>query len=228
MGIKDAYLVGEYVYLRAPDLEMDILEGAWPYWFNDKESTKYLEQGRFPNTVKKQVDFLMGLENDPTRALLCIIDKSNDKHVGVISFRNIDYFNRKAEISIVIGEKRYPAAGPLEAFALMTEYGFDRLNLQKIYAGHVSDLWMWANTIALIGYRIEGYTQSMTIRDGKVFDDVHTGITAERFYRLRNERNGRICTEDVLALLRRRQKTNLLPLISDFFAKLYDEGKPPL
>jgi len=217
------FLSGQYVYLRPPDIERDVKNGKWFSWFNDKKVTRYLSQGLFPNTVDKQVDFVRSLKNDTSKVLLCVMDKSNDKHIGVVSFTNIDFVSRRAVISIVIGEKKYPVAGPLEAMALMTEYGFDRLNLNKIDAGQSTDLWLWVNSLELIGYRVEGYQDGIMIRDGKIHPGVHTGITSERFYRLREERGGNICGNDIKELLSHRCKENRFLKIKEFLDSLYND-----
>lgn len=216
-----AFLVGNYVYLRPPDIEKDVINGRWFSWFNDRQTTRYLGQGVFPHTVQKQIDFVESLKNDNSKIVLCIVDKANNKHIGIVSFSNIDLLNKKANISIVLGEKKYPVAAPLEAMALMTEYGFDRLNLNKIDAGQSVELWMWLNTLELIGYRIEGYIESIMIRDGKICNGVHTGITAERFYALRKQRKGKICTDNILNLLGKRRRENLINDIRNFFSSLY-------
>lgn len=220
-----AFLVGKYVYLRPPDVEKDVIKGRWAGWFNDKKTTRYLGQGVYPNTVQKQIEFVEGLKNDSSRVVLCIVDIANDKHIGVVSLSGIDMLNRKASISIVIGERTYPPAAPLEAMALMTEYGFDRLNLNKINAGQCTSLWIWVNTLELIGYRMEGYNEAVMVRDGKVHDGVYTGMSAERFYELKNRRNGKICTDNILELLRKRRKEDLTERIRKFFEDLYvDKG----
>lgn len=218
---EEAFLEGMTVYLRSPDLEKDVLNGRWFAWFNDKQVTKYLGQGAYPNTRAKQIEFVEGLKHDKTRVVLCIIVKSTQQHIGVISLNNIDLLNRKAEISIVMGENRYPVEAALESMALMTEYGFERLNLNKIDAGQAEGLWKWVNTLALIGYRIEGYQEAILIRDGKVHNGAHTGITAERFYKLRAERGGNICTDNLFELLAKRQKENVMEKIRLYLNDLY-------
>jgi RimJ/RimL family protein N-acetyltransferase len=215
------FLTGELVYLRTPDVQKDVIDGKWHSWFNDKTVTKYLDQGVYPNTVEKQLDFVVSLKNDKSKVLLCIVDKSNDNHIGVISFHGIDMVNRRATISIVMGEKNYPAGAPLEAMALMIEYGFDRLNLNKIWAGQAVELWKWVNLLELIGFRIEGYSEALYIRDGKTHDAVWTGVTAERFYRTRKERDGNICSGNILELMKKRRKDNPAVLIKDHLDKLY-------
>jgi len=215
------FLSGELVYLRTPDIEKDIINGKWHSWFNDKITTKYLGQGIYPNTIEKQIAFLESIKNDKSKILLSVMDKKNDNHIGVISFNDIDLMNRKASISIVIGEKNYSIGAPLEAMALMIEHGFDRLNLNKIWAGQVVDLYKWVNLLGLIGFRVEGYNEASYIRDGKIQDAIWTGVTAERFYRLRSERGGKICTNNLSELMKTRRKEELPLHIKEFIEKLY-------
>ena len=48
-GRRDnAFLSGDIVYLRLPDIEKDVKQGAWTSWFNDLKVTRYLEHGIFP------------------------------------------------------------------------------------------------------------------------------------------------------------------------------------
>ena len=193
--ISDAFLAGEVVYLRPPK-DSDIEN--WYRWFNDKKTTRFLGQGAYPNTLEKQREYMISAEKDPTKVILCIIDKAQDKHIGVISFNNIDFLNRTANIGLVVGERNHARGAALEAMALMTEYGFDRLNLNKINAGQSEDLWLWVNMLKLIGYKIEGYAEALMIRDGKIHNVFYTGITSQRFYELRKERNGKVYDSSLL------------------------------
>lgn len=216
------FLSGKYVYLRPPDIEKDVYNGKWTYWFNDRNVTRYIRHGVFPNTIEKQAEFVRSAMSDNSKVLLCIIDRSNNTHMGVISFIGIDLINRKAEIGIVIGEKEYPPAAPLEAMALMTEYGFERLNLNKINAGQCTELWPWVNSLELIGYKIEGYGRGTLIKNGRIYDQFHTGITADDYFKLKKERKNKLATSDpakLLALLSKEDKTEE---IKRFFESMYE------
>ena len=219
-----AFLVGKYVYLRPPDIEKDVLKGTWAMWFNDPKVTNYLIQGAYPNTVEQQVEYVKSVQKDPTRLVLSIINKEDDKHIGVISFSNIDFFNRRSRIALVIGERKYHKAAPLEAMALLTKHGFERLNLNKIDASQCEGLWVWLNSLELIGYTLEGYFKAAQIRDGEVRDGVYTGVTAERYFQLKKERKGDICGADILDLMANRRKENIALKLKDFIHnELYRE-----
>ena len=103
----------------------------------------------------------------------------------------------------------------------MTRHGFDKLNLNKIYAGQHINLWKWVNTLELLGYKLEGYIRENLIRYGKAHDSVMMGITASDFYKLLDKRKGNIITDDLMSLLAKRRKDNICLKLSEAVRKLY-------
>jgi len=66
--------------------------------------------------------------------VLAIISKSDNFHIGNIGLHNIDWFYRKAELGIIIGERNYQGKGlATEAVKLLLKHAFQRLNLHKVY-----------------------------------------------------------------------------------------------
>ena len=57
-----------------------------------------------PNTPEKQVNFMKLLKDDISKLVSCIVEKKNTRLIGVIASSNIDLLNRKAIISLVLGE----------------------------------------------------------------------------------------------------------------------------
>jgi len=216
---KNMFIKGMLIYLRKPDIQADVYEGDWHEWFNDREITKYLVHGILPVSKEDQAKIVQEGIDNPNTLLLSIVDCNSDKHIGVISLKSIDLINRTAEIAIVIGFEKIPGAA-LEAMALMTEHAFERLNLNRLYAGQHEGLWKWVNALELIGYRIEGYRRQGGIR-GMAYDIVLTGITAEDYFRIKKER-GFLMTEDLSKLYKRKRKDNLLPTVKAFFDNLYN------
>ena len=53
--MKNPYAIGKSIYLRAPIIE-DV-KGDWYQWFSDPESTQYLADRYWPNTVESQMEF---------------------------------------------------------------------------------------------------------------------------------------------------------------------------
>lgn len=220
--MSDYFLLGKLISLRSPFLPSDVHDGGWHLWFNDLKITEYLEHGVRPVDASEEVRILEGAINNPSNLILAIISNANQKLIGTISLKGINHIQRRAEIALVLGKDNFPGAA-LEAMALLTKHAFDRLNLQKLYAGQHQDLWKWVNTIGTIGYSIEGYRQDYGYRNGKSFGAILSGITARRFYQLQESRGGDILCGDPLKMAKTRSNKNPTQRLKDFLDLLSSE-----
>ena len=67
-----------------------------------------LFEALFSNTLENQLDYFNDLQKEHgngTKIQLGVCKNNSSKILGIVSLNNIDYINRKAEISAVIGEK---------------------------------------------------------------------------------------------------------------------------
>jgi [ribosomal protein S5]-alanine N-acetyltransferase len=223
--VKNAFLIGKTVYLRAPDLEADVLGGDWAQWFNDPSITKFLYHGNYPNTPEKQLARMQSLLEKEENIILAIVDIQQDILLGTISLQNIDFINRTAEIAMVIGAKNFPKyCAPFEAMALLTEHTFSCLNLNKIYAGQHVGLWKWVNRLELLGYKLEGYQKETHFYNGNLFDSVRMGLLAKDFFSILEDRKGNYLPEDLLSFLDTARKDNLCEAIGERIAALYSSS----
>jgi RimJ/RimL family protein N-acetyltransferase len=213
---EDAFLVGRSVYLRRPDVERDVEQGEWHRWFNDLTTTRHLVHGARPISRAEEAEYVRAALASPNRLVLAVVDAPTDRVCGTVSLGEIDHVHRRAEISLVMGRiVRTAPEAALEAMALLSKHAFDRLNLEKIYAGQHEDLWPWINTLALIGYELEGYREAMFVRDGRSIGSALTGLQAATFRRLERERGGNVLSDDVGALLRTRPRENRVAALRD-------------
>ena len=221
---KKYFLKGSIIGLRAPDLNEDIDNGDWHEWFNSLSTTKYLEHGIYPNTLEAQREFVSKeITNDKT--LMFSIDRlDTEEHIGVISLKNINLIQRNAEIGLVIG-KKIPKGGALEAMSIMTMHGFERLNLKKIYAGQHEGLWKWVNTLALIGYRIEGIRSCMGEREGKRYNIILTGINYNEYKNITKIRSGDLIGEGGASnLVNQRSNINISKKMENLINEFHNEN----
>lgn len=158
------FIEGESVNLCVPN-DIAIDRDGWANWFNDPKTTRFLDQGLFPNTKPQQKEFLDNLE-DKNRLALLIKPKDQSQVIGVVSLSNIDFIRSSANISIVIGEQlKTRNLYALESMALITEHGFEKLGMQRIAAGQAyPDLSKWNKWMELIGYRAEGILRSKFVK----------------------------------------------------------------
>jgi len=145
-------LVGDKVKLRpVEETDLSLLVewrnrvDIWGCFFN-----------KFPLSLSGQLNWYRSLLEDQQRLLLMIEDINSSQPVGTIGFDRIDHVNQLAEYgNLLIGDKgsrRLGFAG--EATSLLVSYGFNRLNLNRIFLHVLAD-----NDRALKFYRRYGFSE---------------------------------------------------------------------
>lgn len=174
------FIVGEKIYLRG--LERPDLEGEYFDWLNDREVTKFLDSGFFPNTMEKMEEYYSNIALSPNNLMLAIIDKESDKHIGNIKAGPINWVTGVASLGIMIGNKEFWGRGyGTEAIRLVLDYAFKSLNLHKVTAGIVANHQASIRAFQKAGFEIEGRAKSQFFLDGEYCDSLYLGIVKEDF-----------------------------------------------
>jgi len=211
------FISGDRINLCVPS-ERAILEDGWGDWFNSKRTTKFLEQGIFPNTLEDQQHFLRNL-SDSGRLALLIVDKESQKAEGIVSLSCINHQRRSSQIAIVVGNPpRTPNLHALEAMSRMTEHGFEALRLERIWAGQAfPGLAKWNQKLELIGCRTEGISRETFIKGRSLTSATQISCLLQHYDQLKQLRQGQFWLgEDKMMEL-----TRTLPKIG--FAELLDQ-----
>lgn len=179
---RDIFLKGKHVYLVALTRDQ-VASSNWYGWFNDEELCKTLQQHYFPNTLDLQLEFYeKNIANSGSKLQLGICKIDDPKLLGIISLNNIDFINRKTEISAVIGEVEGRNINIFrEACMLICDHAFNSLNMNKIYGGSISKELVDLMCRFLKGKR-EGIARSDIFKHGKYHDAHLYGILREEFY----------------------------------------------
>ena len=138
----DIFIVGETMNLCIPTTEF-ARDSDWYSWFNNPKVTRYLDQGMFPNTRDEQEQFLISSRSN--RVVLIISNKEH-QYLGVISLSQINLSRKTCDVALAVNsaaEFRMSSYISLEAMARITEYGFNRLGINRISAGQHSQLHGW-------------------------------------------------------------------------------------
>ena len=86
-----------------------------------------------------------------------IVDKTVNKDIGSVYLRDIDYKNLKAEYGIFIGEDYCRGHGiGSEAAKLILDYGFNVLNLHKIFLRAFEENFAAIKSYRKVGFEVEG------------------------------------------------------------------------
>lgn len=182
---RNIFLRSENVYLKALT-EEDALSSSWYSWFNDPNTTGLMEKHYFPNTPQLQLEFFRkNIQGARDKLQLGIVPRREEKLVGVISLNQINFLNRSAEISMVIGEPDYRTIEiTFESLRLIIEHGFYILNLRRIHGGTVTE--DVKNLLCrTLNFCHEGTSKEAVYLNGKYMDAYQLGLLESQYpYRL--------------------------------------------
>ncbi len=187
--MKNPFLIGERIYLRP--LEMSDVP-ACLRWINDPEVTRTLMIYTPLNEIREREWFERHYKDD-REIILAVALKANDQHVGNAGLHRIEWKNRQGELGIMIGERdEWDKGYGSEAIELILRYGFERLNLHRIY------LRVYANNPRAIrcyeraGFQREGTQRESHFAEGKYWDTLMMGILAREWRELRSSKKGEL------------------------------------
>ncbi len=182
--MENPFIIGDKIYLRPLDME-DI--DSFVMWLNDEEVRQYLSRMSPLNKIREK-DFIEGLYKDDREIVLGIALKENDQLIGNLALHRISLPFRHAELGIVMGDKSCWSKGcGTEALNLMLGYGFDQLNLHRIFLTVLSFNGRAIHTYEKVGFKREGVFREHMYRNGKYHDVYYMGILEDEW----RERNGK-------------------------------------
>jgi RimJ/RimL family protein N-acetyltransferase len=138
----------------------------------------FTDNGHLPNTGEQQARYLERMTGSEHDVVLAIVEAASHRHIGNVGLHQINWVHRTASLGIVIGEKEYWGKGfGKQAWRLITRYGFETLNLNKIcatvLAGHARSLACAQGA----GFAIEGTQKQQFYKRGTYHDLLLLGVT---------------------------------------------------
>lgn len=101
-------------------------------FFSDSDIANNFIFTRTPFSIETLVEFIKSSWNDRNNVHFAMVE-DNDEYIGTISLKNINFIDRNAEYAIMVGKEYWGTGYALEATNRIIEYGFKKLNLNKIY-----------------------------------------------------------------------------------------------
>lgn len=191
------FISGEKIDICAPE-ETDLT--TWSSWFNSSVITRYLPQGRLPNSIQAQRRFLDNAID--TGRFIGMIKSKDGQLLGVISLSEINIEKGSAQISYVIPVRHSSAPlASLEAKALVSQHAFDQIGVDRIWAGHhYPGLDSWSRRSEILGYRTEAF-RSQAARQGRsTVDTIEVALQYHRYQQLCERRGGRLWPSEQKAM----------------------------
>jgi diamine N-acetyltransferase len=196
----EEFLIGKYVNLVLLD-EKVVKNTDWYSWLNYYENTKILEVGKFPNTLKKQLDYvknelaskkqILSFEEVDKKIQLGVVDRTKNILVGMVSAYGINYISKTCNVS-VITDLRKKNINRLQIFKecqdMLLDHLFFTLNLRKIYTG-ATDKKLSDMTMKIWGFKREAIYKKHAYIDGKYMDGFVLGLFKEDWEKLRKKKS---------------------------------------
>jgi RimJ/RimL family protein N-acetyltransferase len=182
--MKNPFLVGEHVYLRA--LERADAPVILP-WVNDPAVIHHLLIHR-PMNLAEEEAFIDAVNRSATDVVFGICQREPDRLVGVTGLHRMDHKNRHAMFGIFIGEADARGHGfGTQATALVVRYAFGTANLNRVWLHVYEDNPGAIHVYEKLGFVREGLLRHDTFRRGRYGNTVVMGLLrADRTRRKRN------------------------------------------
>ena len=167
------FIAGDRIYLRP--LELDDIDPVVS-WLNDEEIRECLGKTSPLNRIREK-EYLEKLYKDDRNVVLGIMLKEGDQLIGVTGLHDISIPHGRAELGIFIGDKSCwsEGYGP-EAINLMLGYGFDQINLHRVYLVVLEFNKRAVRAYEKVGFKMEAAFREHGYRNGKYCDDCFMGI----------------------------------------------------
>lgn len=146
-------------------------------WMNCPEVYKSMHYTP-PITLENTVTWFEKNKAISTRCDMAFEDTDGNL-VAMGGLTNIDYTTRKAEFYIFVNPTRQREGIGTEATKLLCRYGFDVLNLHKIYLFTNNSNLGARRTYEKVGFKLEGVHRDEMISDDKFDNRLYYGLLAD-------------------------------------------------
>lgn len=182
--MQNAFRIGSRVYLRPLERED---APHFVAWLNDPEVTRHL-QIHLPINRRAEEEFLDKIGRDEHALTVGIAIRATDQLIGALGFHQIDFKDRQASFGISIGDKDEWGKGyGTEATRLLVQYGFDTLNLNRIWLRVYEDNLRGLRAYEKVGFKREGVLRQDSFREGRYWNTIAMGILREEWVAARSE-----------------------------------------
>jgi RimJ/RimL family protein N-acetyltransferase len=172
--VKEAQILkGEKIFLRF--LSLDDVNKTYLSWLQDDEVMAGLATSGY--TIENLLEYVSSKINNSTVAFFAVCDNTTGEHIGNVK---LDFYDQKAnlaELGILIGNKNYWGKGiAYEACKLVIHYGFNEMNLRKIYLAVYESNPAAKKVYEKLGFVIEGTLRKHVVVKGEMQDKYLMGL----------------------------------------------------
>lgn len=183
--MNEPFLIGTRVYVRA--LHRADLPSMIP-WINDQQVTRLLFTGDRPAILERLTEQWEGDLRSGTNIAFAACLQSDDQIIGTTGLYSVNWIARSAEFRVFIGAKDLWNQGiGTELTRLMAVYGFEKLNLNRVWLGVNADNLGGVRAYEKAGFTREGVLRQEQFRNNRYYDVVRMSMLRPEYERLRDE-----------------------------------------
>jgi len=181
--MKTPFAVGKRIYLRG--LERTDLE-AMVAWINDHEVTRLMFTGDRPACLELLEEQWEQAQGNPKEIAFAVCDNEGDTFIGTTGLYSINWIMRNAEFRVFLGNKAYWNQGiGTECTKLMVVYGFEKLDLNRIWLGVNSENIGAVRAYEKAGFVREGVLRQEQYRNFRYYDVTRMSMLRSEYEKLR-------------------------------------------
>lgn len=172
-------IIGSYARLRI----MDSTDAEWVRALrNSQDVVRFFQYRHFINDVQQR-KFVESMATSETKRLFISEQITDRRPFGVLQLNGIDYQNQRAESGIFLNELgRSLGLVAFEAAYLLYDYGFNTLNLRKIYSEVLVENDRARRLNKGLGVVEEGVRRDHVFYEGKFHDVLMCALFRDDFY----------------------------------------------
>ena len=144
------------------------------YQWKNNEKLKQLSTGLNRCMSREEVlDWAKArIRHNPYQVYWAICAKDTDKMIGYACLTDIHYINSSANFGgILIGDKNYQdGTAWIETYLFVYEYGFERLNLNRVYGHAIVDHKTTNYLGQVLFVKAEGVMRQAAFKNGRYYD----------------------------------------------------------
>ena len=170
-----AFIDGVSIALR-PVERADYLE-HYARWLCDRTVTRHLFRGTWPASAESLARAHEQMTGRSDEFELCVVTKSDDRPVGITGLHAIHPVARSAELRILLGVPALWGRGiGTEATQLLVAYGFEMLNLNRVWLGVTATNGAALRSYEKCGFRREGVLRQEVWKNGAFADVIRLAL----------------------------------------------------
>ncbi len=152
-----------------------------PDWINNEKVTHYMVTGLYPANYQKLAEVY---DHDLKEGNIVFAIRAGESKdiVGSTGLYRFDWQSRHAEFRIIIGDEGMWGKGiGSNVCKFLVQYGFERLNLNKIWLGVNEENKAAVKSYENAGFHHEGSLRQELFRNNKYYDILRMSILKEEY-----------------------------------------------